>query len=319
MMMKIVAASRSWRSGAVAAAVAILLLAGCAAPLPPRADVPHGQGLLWRVDKPGVASSYVFGTMHVPDPEFLDLPPAVDAALEGSQHLAVELKTEKEKAARYMERYWAAVLLPGDQSLSDLLDNVSYAQVWRIAMRQRPTTIMIGRYHISKFKPWFVMEVIGKTDATTGRLRHDRPTLDDLLEQRAVEAGKTVVGLESFDEQLAVSNAIPMDDQVALLEAHLRNYNRWHRYSTYADAYRAGDTALLYGLWQQSLTGVEPGLARRYTERFLDDRNRLMVERALPLMEKGTTFVAVGALHLPGAAGILHRLELRGFTVTRLH
>ena len=300
-------------------AAAVILIGGCAVSLPPRPDIPYGAGLLWQIEKGGLPPSYVFGTMHVPDPEFLQLPPPVNDALTRSRIAAFELVTQKGDEISESRHYFAAALLPEELSLSDLLDSTSYAQVWRIAMRQRPSTIMIGRYHISRFKPWFVMETVGRTDSTLSRLDRSKPTLDDMLKLRAREAGKTVVGLETFEEQLAIANDLPMNDQVALLKAYLANYNGWHNYSTYARIYRSGDTAMFYGIWLQSLARVEPELAGRYTERVFDLRNRVMVERALPLIEQDSTFIAVGALHLPGEQGILRLLEQQGFTVTRLH
>jgi hypothetical protein len=298
---------------------AALLVVGCAAPLPPRPEIPHGAGLLWQIEKEGLQPSYVFGTMHVPDPEFLALAPAIEDALERSQQVAVELKTERKEAAAQLQLYVDAALLPDGQSLQDLLDPGAYAQVLRIALRQQPRRIWVGPYHISQFKPWFVMEVVGKADSTASHLSRSRPVLDGMLERRALRAGKTVIGLETFEEQLAVSNGMPMADQVALLKAHLGNYNNWHYYAAHADTYRQGDTAMMYGLWRQSLTGVESELAHRYTERYLDGRNRVMVDRALPLMEEASTFVAVGALHLPGEQGVLRLLERQGYRVTRLN
>jgi uncharacterized protein YbaP (TraB family) len=43
-----------------------------------------------------------------------------------------------------------------------------------------------------------------------------------------------------------------------------------------------------------------------------------MTEALLPVFARGSTFVAVGALHMPGEEGILSLLERRGYTVTRL-
>lgn len=295
-----------------------LLLAGCSATLPPRPELPNGSGLLWQLDKPGQATSFVLGTMHVPDPELLDLPPAVRDALAQSPQAAFEVVTDERQKVRHQHSFIAAALLPEDQSLSDLLGSVAYAQVLRIAGRQRPRTTMIGPYHISRFKPWFVMEIIGKNDSTTSHLDATAPVLDDLLEARAKKAGKKVVGLETFEEQIAITNDLAMDDQVALLKANLRNYDNWHNYATYADIYQRADTAMFYGLWLQHLEGLELGLAHRFNERFLDGRNRLMVERALPLMAEAGTFIAVGALHLPGEQGILRLFEAEGYTLTRL-
>ncbi|HEY7840695.1 MAG TPA: TraB/GumN family protein [Gammaproteobacteria bacterium] len=55
------------------------------------------------------------------------------------------------------------------------------------------------------------------------------------------------------------------------------------------------------------------------TDRLLTGRNRIMVERMLPLVESGDAFVAVGAMHLPGADGILALLRERGFTIERVY
>jgi uncharacterized protein len=288
-------------------------------PLPERPEIPYGSGLLWQVTKDRLEPSYVFGTMHVPDPEFVRLQPVVQEAFDESSRVALEIAMEDDQAFRHLIRYVTAAMLPEGESLEDLIGSHSYAQLVRIASRQKPSPMTLGSFHISRFKPWFVMDIVGADDATASHLDRSRPFLDVVLGQRARKAGKTVVGLETFEEHLALDNDMAMDDQVALLKSHLADMDRRQPYAVLAETYRNGDTAMMVGLWRQSLASVEEGLARRYTERFLDDRNRSMVERALPLIAQESTFIAVGALHLPGEAGILRLLEQRGFTVTRLH
>ena len=43
-----------------------------------------------------------------------------------------------------------------------------------------------------------------------------------------------------------------------------------------------------------------------------------MLERMLPSLQQGNSFVAIGALHLPGKQGLLAMLEQQGYTLTRL-
>lgn len=63
----------------------------------------------------------------------------------------------------------------------------------------------------------------------------------------------------------------------------------------------ASDTAVMAGNERESLN---------------DDRNHRLVDRMIPLLERGRTFVAVGALHLTGSESVITLLRQRGWTVT---
>ena len=60
-----------------------------------------------------------------------------------------------------------------------------------------------------------------------------------------------------------------------------------------------------------------PGVA--LLEALLWQRNERMLERLLPMLAEGGAVVAVGALHLPGARGLLEGLERQGYRVEALY
>jgi uncharacterized protein YbaP (TraB family) len=45
------------------------------------------------------------------------------------------------------------------------------------------------------------------------------------------------------------------------------------------------------------------------------DRNERMTNRIAEFIKKQPTFIAIGALHLPGDIGVIARLRKKGFTV----
>ena len=73
----------------------------------------------------------------------------------------------------------------------------------------------------------------------------------------------------------------------------------------------------LGALYRLSLDDNSP-LQQRLMARVLHARNQRMAERLLPQLPKGGVFVAVGALHLPGADGLLARLKAAGFSLRAL-
>jgi uncharacterized protein YbaP (TraB family) len=61
--------------------------------------------------------------------------------------------------------------------------------------------------------------------------------------------------------------------------------------------------------------GDDAGYAA-FEEAMITGRNRTMADKAAPLLDRGSAFMAVGALHLPGPTGLIELFRTAGYTVT---
>lgn len=310
-----------WKSRARSLAscgLLVTLIAGCAAPeprpLPERPDIPFGQGRIWQIDGAGIESSYVFGTYHISDPRVLDIPAAVERAFVDSEIAAFEYDYGPDAEA--FEADVEMVKLPEGTTLRSIVGNDTFGKL-QFIMRsrdQRPR---------NDLKPWIFWDYLG--GARAGFYTNDdesirnQPVLDDWLQTRARDEGKTVVGLETQEEGFTKYDTMPLEIQAMLLRATVELYHSRRSGAPMVQSYLDGDLAMLHAFWHESLSWYEPQAAETLDFRILRNRNRIMVERMLPLMAEGPTFVAVGAGHLSGEEGILRLLEDRGYRLTRLH
>ena len=128
-----------------------------------------------------------------------------------------------------------------------------------------------------------------------------------------------MVALEKLEEQMALLEERSSQDQAAILREVLDQLeDDPDPLEGLITDYLAGSMTDTYRRVEQEARGGDAD-GRRFKEVFLDARNRIMVERMIPLLERGKAFVAVGALHMPGEEGILALLEQRGYRVTRVY
>lgn len=303
---------------AVSAAVLAVLVVGCAAPeplvLPPRPDIPFDQGRIWQIDGEGLAPSYVFGTYHISDPRVIDIPLAVEDAFVSAEIAAFEYDYGPD--AEKFEVEAEMVKLPEGTTLRSIVGNGTFGKLQFIIEGD-------GWTPRNDLKPWVMWDILGGPRAgfytSDDESLRNRPVLDDWLQTRARDEGKTVVGLETQEEGFRKYDTIPMAMQAELLRATVDNYHSRRAGAPTVQYYLDGDMAMLQAFWQESLSWYAPEVAAMLDFRILTNRNRIMVERMQPLMKKGSTFVAVGAGHMPGEEGVLRMLEREGFTVTRLY
>lgn len=266
---------------------------------------------LWRIDKAGMAPSWLFGTIHVADPKVTTLSPAVQEAFSSAQRVATETRLD---FGAFME-IAKAVLLPEGESLADKLDAAHYQRlVAALEQRQYPEAA------VRRFKPWAASMFLSTPTHPTGQL-----PLDLKLTKEAVEGGKEYDGIESVAEQIAVFAEMPEDKQLTLLKSLIDEQAQLaSQHEALIKLYVARDYAAMQALADpkrdpsfKALPAKDQAYFARWMQKTLiDDRNAVMAERIAKVLPKGNAFFAVGALHLPGKNGLVQKLRDAGYTLT---
>ena len=269
-------------------------------------DVPYsgpqefGQGLLWRVSKPGLPVSHVFGTIHVAERHVSAQLDQVSGVLTGSEVFVMEAVFDPDG----METLRKMMFFEGDIQLSEVISADLYAR----------TLAILRPYHLSErdiavMKPWAAYLTMSYP-ADMGVI------LDQRLLQLATSANISVGGLETLEEQGQLFNSFSRADQVRLLTDAVCHRELMVRdFAEMIALYTAGDLAGL-SAYGQRYSFEDNTLYETLTDKLLSRRNRLMVDRMQAVLTGGNAFIAVGALHLPGEEGVLALLQQRGFDIT---
>lgn len=288
-------------------AFCLLLLLG----LPLAAGAEDGgleSGRLWRLERAGSGTSWVFGTMHVSDPRVMVLPENVLSALAASRSLASELKLDETDLTAALQG-----MVLRDQRLSDLLPAELHQRALA-ALEAVGIPAALG----DLLQPWAAAVVLSYGAEELERGRQGLPVLDAWLQEEAQRLGKTVIGLETLEEQLAIFASLPLAWQIDLLVTALDFPELMSGASeTMTQLYLAGDLAGLWDYYQTMGAEMDPAFFAHFTEVAVVRRNHHMAERLEPLLRRGGLFVAVGAMHLAGEESLLRLLAARGYRVIR--
>jgi uncharacterized protein YbaP (TraB family) len=303
---------RGWAARVLVGLFALaLVLAAPAAEAKSEAKTAFGHGVLWRVDRPGVPPSYVFGTIHLADPRVIKLPKPVAAAVDQARKLAVEVVPGPDTSIK-MAR---AMALANGRSLDDIVGGDLFLKLIVVA-----DGYGVPEATLKRLKPWAAMMLISIPREEQARRGAGALALDLVLEARAKERGIPVIGLEKFEDQIAVFDGFPETDQVALLRQVVDTHGEIVALSDeMVRYYLSRDLGGLVDWMARQSAGEDPRLRRLFSDQLLVQRNRVMTERAIPLMNEGGAFIAVGAGHLPGKDGLLSMLAARGYAATRVY
>lgn len=275
----------------------------------------NAKSIFWRVEKPGVEPSHLFGTIHLTDDRVNALPAAVTAALDAARTVALEIDDlSPAKIGAAIGRARGLLMFQDGRTLDAMLtpDELSIALT---AMENAG----IPREALGAFRPWFVTMSLAIPECERKRAASGLKPLDQRLGDRARERKIPVVGLETIEDQLQALAATPEADQLSLLKAGLRTHHRLADHiETLVQRYLARDLGVIWPiqqeLWRQH--GAPQSAADAFRRELLTKRNVTMRDAALPHLTKGRAFIAVGALHLPGDDGLVALLRGAGFTVT---
>lgn len=265
------------------------------------------RGLLWRVTRKGVAPSHVFGTLHDPDPRLAAWPAPVDTAFARARSLMVEFLPDPYSRERFTE---AAMFLDG-QTLEGHIGAADFA---RVLDNLAPTGL--APQALNKLKPWGALINLRAQRLAAG------PSMDARLVALARERRLAVSQIEEVEEQIFTFDEFPMDAQVALLRHSLAHRDELLELAERTlHAYLERDLSRIWRL-REAFIARHPGIAAHQavmTKRVLHDRSVVMAYRMQRELRRGEAFVALGALHLYGPAGVLGLLQQDGYRLQRVY
>ena len=247
--------------------------------------IPYAQGLLWKISKNNKSPSYLFGTIHISDKDVTTLPDVVDKALHESEQFVMEALPDAEQ----MLLFSRMMFFHDGQQLAELVDTSIY----------KKTKSILSAYHlgddaVSIMKPWAAFLLMNyPPDAGD--------PLDLVLLSLAQQNGATVSGLETLKEQADIFSDLKMPDQVKLLTDTVCHYDVIEEdFIAMKSFYLKRDLGGLYNYTQRYSMSKEP-VYEKLMKKLIVDRNKTMAERMQPMLDKGKSFIAIGAMHLTGA------------------
>ncbi|MDE6485498.1 MAG: TraB/GumN family protein [Duncaniella sp.] len=266
--------------------------------------------LLWKISRPDADTpvSYLLGTYHLADYTVVDSITGVNDVIGKVDGVAGELDfrtTTSIEGQMIMARLAAA---PADSTLSRVLTPVQLDSLRAVLDKYTGGAALA---QLEGMRPAFAGMLIelGRAAEMTGNVSNP---VDVMIQAKALEAGKTVTGLETVEDQCkALFGGDIMEQAQSLMwgvnhDAEMKSTSR-----RIFEAYLHGDLNEILSIIEEdnSMDAVQ-------TDRLIHSRNADWLRVLAGMLPAASLLIVIGAGHIPGEKGILKGLQKLGFDVT---
>ncbi|MBN2613267.1 MAG: TraB/GumN family protein [Bacteroidales bacterium] len=252
------------------------------------------DALLWEIKGNNRRASYLYGTIHLKDKRVFGYADTTLKYMLLCDRLALEIDLNP---TRLMQSS-GMMLLKSDSTLKDVFNGDDF----KIISAKVEQITGMNFDLLVKLKPVALLSVVLQSI-----LPCDMPyTLDEFFYQKALEQKMKFTPLETFEEQFRLLETIPLESVTGFLK---NPGTMVEDIEPLIQAYTECDIDKLLNLMQkdETMVSLKKGL--------LDDRNYKMAEKITALIQQESLFIAVGAGHLPGPAGLINLLKEKGYIV----
>lgn len=268
--------------------------------------------IFYKIEGNGLTSpSYILGTHHLSPLSIIDSIPGCREALQQSQQVIGEIDMTQDPMAMAMQMQ-PYMLAPADSTLSKILSKEDYDRINSEFKKFSPVP-GVDLSAFENMRPMVINALV--TVALCKNLMPDYKEgeqLDTYFQIEAKNTGKKVIGLETPKFQASLLYATePISYQVKELMDILDNPEEAvNVMSRLNKAYLSQDMEEMMKLSEEDPT------SNAFKEALINCRNMTWLSLLPDMIKAAPSFIAVGALHLPGQHGIIEGLRNAGFTLT---
>jgi uncharacterized protein YbaP (TraB family) len=263
----------------------------------------------WRVTGRSGGDVTLLGSMHVLRESDYPLPSSIDALVERADIVVMEIDLDDIDAAQQQRLILDLGVLPQGTALEDVVDAEAYRRLER-----HVAALGVDLELLERFEPWFLAITVLDLGMRQAGFVPERGVEQYVLAQAQAD-GKETVGLETVEFQLGLFDALPPEQQEAMLEQTLTELDEG--VAVLGEMVAAWRNGALERLSAELLDEFAdfPGLY----DTLVTKRNTAWVPALERMLTDGRRhLVVVGALHLVGPDNVVELLRERGHEVERL-
>lgn len=265
-------------------------------------SIVHAQenSLLWEISGNGLKeSSYLFGTIHMIGKNDFFVRDEVDSVFSKCNQVAFEIDLDDVAQLNSMQAW---LNLPEDLTMDAIIPPDQYNKI-KIFFAD---SMGLDIKDFNTQKPFALYQQF-----LYGLEKSEQESYEIYFLMKCISSQKTVVGLEPISDEFRVMDNISYEEQIRWVIEGIDSINAYRSdFKELIHAYQEEDLYKLKLILQE-----DPVVMGEFEDALLDQRNQKWIAEILKLTEQMPTFIAVGAMHLPGENGLISLLREKGFTV----
>jgi uncharacterized protein len=246
---------------------------------------------------------YLLGSIHVLRPSDYPLAPAVLKAYGDAKALFMEVDLAEIDSVKMQTELLASARLPEGKTLPGIMGDARYKRAQALA---QDVGIDLGIF--DAFAPWFAAEAISQLQLQQLGFQ-PKSGVEMFFLDKARTDGKSVAGLETVHDQIALFDALSMESQADYLISSLEEaHDLPKEVDAMVHAWAAGDTR-----WFSEQLKSDIGRDPKLYQSVLVARNRKWVPKIEALLNDDRNYlVIVGTGHLVGQGSVIELLKKDG-------
>jgi len=267
------------------------------------------DSFLWRITKDGEIEGYLMGSLHVMKSDAYPLDPVFNRAFTKANLMVFEINIDQMRSQ--LPSLTRLGISEDGTTLQETLPADTYNKLQTIANR---TGMPLAKFQ--KMEPWLVSQIVTVTLLQKSGY-NPKLGIDRHFFEKAKQADKTQIALETAKEQLKFFDDLSTEKQVKLLHHSLIQTERTtQQIDKIVTAWKQGNMATIEQMLLNPMQNEFPTL---YQTLIVERNQQWMVKIEQILQNQAQRpLIVVGAAHLPGNQGLIQQIHEDGYTLQQL-
>ena len=263
--------------------------------------VKNGNSLLWKIEKEGHQTSYIFGTMHMIDEEYFNITPHLNQTIQSSDQIIMEIGGQPNPLEAL------SLMTLKNETINDYFTKDELTELVQFMDVQLGISPQQFQMTYTKMKPFLILQSI-----TQAFFSKNVKSYDLSIMQLGQENEIPLIGFETMEQQLGFFDLIPNKAIAKMIMTSVKDFEKEKK--------GAEKLMKLYAKEQVDkfipLMKDQSPEFMEFEDVFLTNRNTAWIPTILKETKEKKCFIAVGAAHLFDENGIINLLKKEGFILT---